>query len=105
MGIFILDQISTNFGLQIANAYCSIRGSYTVRKRGDQYIISCCAGIWVDKQSYLTNKEMLERPIIHDEILTLSQLDALLKTGVEIYQHIYNGIKAKLGYHNYSDDI
>jgi hypothetical protein len=105
MGIFILDQITTNFGVSLANTYCSIRGSYSIRKRGDNYVLSTCAGIWADKQSYSSNKEMLERPIIYEQNLTLGQLDDLLKTGVHVYENIYNGIKSKLGYQNYSNDV
>lgn len=105
MGIIILDQINTSFGIPLQNAYCSIRGSYTIRKRGNGYLLSVCAGIWADKQSYLSNKEMLEKPIFLEEILTLEELDNLLKTGVLFYSHIYESLKIKLGYQNYTNDI
>jgi len=105
MGLFILDEINTNIGVRLNNTYCSIRGSYNIRRRGEQYIVSACAGIWANKQSYTANKETLERPIIFEESLTLTQLDELLKSGVLVYQHIYNGIKTKLGYQNYNDDV
>jgi hypothetical protein len=105
MGIFILDQIDTTFGLSLNNTYCSIRGSYNIRKRENEYVLSTYVGIWVDKQSYICNKEMIERPIIYEDTLTLEELDNFLKSGVHVYEIIYNRIKIKLGYNNYTDDI
>jgi hypothetical protein len=105
MGIFITDQINTNVGIQLAGAYCSIRGSYNIRRRGDMYLLSACASIWANKQSYTANKGMIENPIMVEEVLTLQQLDDLLKTGIQSYGYIYNLLKTKLGYQNYNDDV
>ena len=48
---------------------------------------------------------MIDKPIMFEEVLTLQQLDDILKTGIQTYGYIYNSLKTKLGYHNYTDDI
>ena len=105
MGIFITEQINTNFGIPLLGSYCSIRGSYNIRRKGNTYLLIACAGIWASKQSYTMNKEMIDKPIMFEEVLTLQQLDDILKTGIQKYGYIYNSLKTKLGYHNYTDDI
>jgi hypothetical protein len=101
MGVLIQEQFSTNFGVQLQGVYCSIRGSYTIRKNGDNYIVYSNAGIWADKNSYTNGKECLTRGIIIEKSFDLQQLNAV----ENMFSVLYEELKQKLGYQNYVDDM
>lgn len=101
MGILIQEQFSTNFGVQLQGVYCTIRGSYTLRKNGDNYIVYSNAGIWADKNSYTLGKESLNRGIIVEKSFNIEQLNNV----DNMFSLLYEELKQKLGYQNYIDDV
>ena len=100
MGLLIQDTFDTNFGIQLTNTYCSIRGSYTIRKSGENYAVYSNAGIWSDKNAYTNGKEQLVRGIIIEKNLSLQEL-----TSGNMFSQLYEVLKQKLGYQHYTDDM
>lgn len=101
MGILIQDQFHTNFGVQLQGVYCSIRGSYSMRKNGNNYMVYSNASIWADKNSYTAGKESLSRGIIVEKSFNLEQLNNV----DDMFSVLYQELKQKLGYQNYVDDM